>query len=486
MIPAKRMNYIALPRPVERRAENILRKPNFRLLIGLVILHFPLGLFDYYAGPAALLHPAAAFGVGLYWALQKKVRLHKVALAIGYLVGVEILWRMAQVPIFWEFGKYGSSVIMVVALLKRGRRTIPALPLIYFAALIPASILTFMQFDLLGAKDTLSFSLSGPLFLMVSCWFFSNLTLNENQLRSLFTAFIIPLLSVAFVTFFFTMSIKDIQFSDESNFATSGGFGPNQVSAMLGLGLFLATFSLLALKNDRKSKVFFAIAAVFFAAQSMMTFSRGGVYNAGGALLLVALFEFGDPLKATKRIVPVAALILLFMIFVFPVLNEFTGGGLEERFQDTQSTHRAEIAESDIDLFLEHPILGVGIGAAYSERSQILGYKAVSHTEFSRLLSEHGAFGVIAILMLTAMVAVNFRRSRPRLERALIIGAAAWSILFMLNAGMRLAAPSALFGMTFITIAEPMRRTRRRILRPIPIEESLRNGVLVFSEFVPN
>lgn len=480
------MNDIALPHPVEHRGENIQRVPNYRLILVLVILHFPLGLFDYYAGPAALLHPAAAFGLGLYWALQKKVRLQRVALAVGYLVGVEILWRMAQVPIFWEFGKYGSSVIMIVALLKRGRRSIPILPIIYFAVLIPASVLTLLQFDLSAAKDTLSFSLSGPFFLMVSCWFFSNLTLDEGQLRKLFTAFIIPLLSVAFVTFFFTMSIRDIQFSDESNFATSGGFGPNQVSAMLGLGLFLTTFSLLALKNDRKYKIFLAVAAVFFAAQSMMTFSRGGVYNAGGALILVALFEFGDPLKATKRIVPVAALIVLFFIFIFPVLNDFTGGGLEERFQDTQSTHRADIAESDIDLFLEHPVLGVGVGAAYSERSRILGYKAVSHTEFSRLLSEHGAFGGIAILVLIAMVAVNFRRSRPRLERALIIGAATWSILFMLNAGMRLAAPSALFGMTFITIAAPVRRSKRRILRPISLEESLRNGVLEFSEFVPN
>ncbi|MCC7308493.1 MAG: hypothetical protein IT173_13085, partial [Acidobacteria bacterium] len=104
------MNDIALSHPVEHRGENIQRVPNYRLILVLVILHFPLGLFDYYAGPAALLHPAAAFGLGLYWALQKKVRLQRVALAVGYLVGVEILWRMAQVPIFWEFGKYGSSV----------------------------------------------------------------------------------------------------------------------------------------------------------------------------------------------------------------------------------------------------------------------------------------------------------------------------------------------------------------------------------------
>ena len=331
--------------------------PNFRMLLVTTILHVPLGLFDYFAGPAALLHPAAVFGIGIYWALQRKVRLERVALAIGYLVGVEILWRMAEIPVFWEFGKYGSAVIMIIALLRRNRRHIPSLPLIYFGALLPACLLTFFEFDLSKAKDTLSFNLSGPFFLFVSCWFFSNIKLDQEQLKRFFGAFIVPLLSVAFVTLFFTVSVKDIQFTDESNFATSGGFGPNQVSSMLGLGVFLTVFSLIALTNDRKYKIYLVLASVFFAAQSIMTFSRGGIYNAGGGLIMVALFEFGNPLKATKRIVPVAIIVILFFIFVFPVLNDFTGGSLQERFEDTQSTHRAEIVESDIDIFLEHPVL---------------------------------------------------------------------------------------------------------------------------------
>lgn len=467
MVAAKPLNdttILKIPRQKElyKRAE-----PNFRLLLAVTVLHVPLGLLDYYLGPFALLHPAVVFGIGIYWALQRKVRLERVALAVGYLVGVEILWRMANIPVFWEFGKYGSAVIMIIALLRRNRRHIPSLPLIYFGALLPGCVLTFIQFDPAAAKDTLSFNLSGPFFLFISCWFFSNVKVDQEQLKLFFKAFIVPLVSVAFVTLFFTVSVKDIQFNDESNFATSGGFGPNQVSSMLGLGVFFTVFSLIALTNDRKHKIYLSLAAVLFAAQSIMTFSRGGIYNAGGALIMVALLEFGDPLKATKRIVPVALIIVLFFIFVFPVLNDFTGGSLQERFEDTQATHRAEIVESDIDIFLENPVFGVGVGSAYSERKKFLDYKAASHTEFSRLISEHGMFGIIAILSLIGMVIVNLRRTRSRLGRSLVLGAAAWSVLFMLNTGMRLAAPSAVFGITFMTVDSARRRRNVRSVRAI-------------------
>jgi len=472
MVAAKPMNDTAVHQLAIRRNLNEKTKTNFRLLVALTVLHLPLGLFDYYATSAAILHPAAVFGLGMYWALQRKIRLERVALVVGYFMGVEVLWRMAQVPIFWEFGKYGSVVIMIVALLRRGQKKIPTVALVYFAALLPACVLTFVQFDLSAAKDTLSFNLSGPFFLLISCWFFSHIKVDPQQLRRLFEAFIVPLLSVAFVTLFFTVAVKDIQFTDESNFATSGGYGPNQVSAMLGLGVFLTVFSLISLRNDSKYKLFFAVAAVFFAIQSIMTFSRGGIYNAAGALMLVALFEFGDPLTATKRLIPIAAVIVLFFIFVFPFLNNFTGGNLQLRFEDTQTTHRAEIVESDIDIFLEHPVLGVGVGAAYSERQEFLGFKAASHTEFSRLISEHGLFGLVAICCMLAMVGVNFKRSRSRVGRAFVLGAAAWAVLFMLNTGMRLAAPAAVFGMIFITIGAPRRQRNIRALRKARVDQN--------------
>ena len=97
-------------------------------------------------------------------------------------------------------------------------------------------------------------------------------------------------------------------------------------------------------------------------------------------------------------------------------------------------------------------------------RRRLYGYGAATHTEFSRLISEHGSFGLIALFSLIAMVIINFRRQRTTLGRALVVGVSVWCVLFMINAGMRLAAPSFLWGLTFITIVNYRLRPRPKPL----------------------
>ncbi len=425
----------------------------FNTLVLLSLVHIPIGVLIYFGGSLSLIHPLAVFGVGLYWAAKPSYRLERVGLAIAYLVGAEVLWRMAHVPVFWEFGKYGSSMIAIVALVSRNRYKIPKLPLFYFLLLIPAAILTFLQRDLPSAEAILSSQMSGPFFLMVACWFFSHTEVTQPHLRRFLFALAIPLLSVATATLFFTVTKADIQFTQESNFTTSGGFGPNQVSSMLGLGAFAALASLLLFQNSTRYRIYLILAAIFFAAQSVLTFSRGGIYNAIGGILIIALIELKRPSVLFRRLLPIAGLVIVFLALVFPVMDRFTGGQLLDRFEDTGTSARTEIAESDVQIFWENPVFGAGVGEAYELREEYLDRKAMSHTEFSRLLSEHGLFGLLALLTLAGMVFMCFRRQRTLMGRAFVLGAAAWCCLFMTNAGMRMAAPSFLWGMMFVTIS---------------------------------
>lgn len=428
-----------------------LEKESTQLLF-LTLLHLPLGLFLYASGSLGIVHPLVVFGLGIYWAFSKKVSLDRIAYLIAYLVGCEILWRMAGIPIFWEFGKYGSSAIIIFALIRRGHYIPPVLPTIFIVLLIPACIITLSTNDLALAREKISFNLSGPAFLFVSCWFFANLKLVRLQIRKLFILVIIPLLTVAVTTLFFTVSSDEISFSDESNAATSGGFGPNQVSAMLGLGVFIALACYLLHNNDLKFKLYFAIGALFLAAQSVLTFSRGGIYNAIGATIILVFFQLQNITESAKRIVPFILVFVVFLVLIFPFLDDFTGGKLLERFEDTDTTGRAEIIESDFEILSENPIWGVGLGNARIYRESILGKRALSHTEFSRLISEHGLFGIFAVMILISIIAYNFLRQDSVFGRALIAGAVIWCCLFMLNAGMRLAAPSFLWGFSFINI----------------------------------
>lgn len=434
---------------------------NFKWTVALSCLHIPLGVIIFGAGSLAMLHPAAVLCIGLYWALNKSYRLELTAFAMAYLVGAEVLWRMAQVPVFWEFGKYGSALIALVSLIRRGRFVVPGSPLVYFAVLVPGCVLTLLTVNLTDAQGIFSFQLSGPFFLVVACWYFSYCELDPVRLRQLFLAVALPLISVAIATLFFTVTNENIQFSGESNLATSGGFGPNQVSSMLGLGAFMSLASLLIFRNEPKLRIYYMLTAILFSAQSIMTFSRGGMYNAIGAIIVVALIEFRSPSIATRRIAPIVGLLLLFLVLVFPTMDAFTGGLLKDRFSDAETTGRTEIVEADIQLFLDNPMFGVGVGASYDLRAQFLDHKAMSHTEFSRLLAEHGMFGVAALFFLAYMMISRFREQRILLGKALVAGAAVWACLFMTNAAMRLAAPSFMLGLMYSTILEYGRAGRR-------------------------
>lgn len=133
-------------------------------------------------------------------------------------------------------------------------------------------------------------------------------------------------------------------------------------------------------------------------------------------------------------------------------MNNFTDGKLLERFEETETTHRMEIIESDLQILAENPLMGIGLGNARDYREKFLGFSAASHTEFSRLISEHGIWGIFAILTLILMTSLNMLRIDSIFGRALIAGTVLWCCLFMFNAGMRLAAPSFLWGLSFVTL----------------------------------
>lgn len=446
---------------------------NQRFLVVLGIAHIPLGLALYKVGALSIIHPTLVFLVGMYWAASRSVPVYKVALAVTYLVAAEVMWRMSQTPVYWEFGKYGPVLIMATALVVRGVKKTPLLPILYFIALIPSCFLTFTEFGLSEARGHLSFNMSGPLSLAAFCIFFANISINPTQLKNLLLVGMTPVISVATATLFYTISAEEITFTTESNFATSGGFGPNQVSSILGMGVFLAISLLILFKEtSRFQKLIVALLAIFFAMQSVMTFSRSGIYNVIGATAILALFHFQNIADGIKRVVPPVALGLVFLFFVFPALDNFTGGKLQERFEETNTTNRMEIIGSDFAIFSDSPVLGVGVGLSRRIRKEYLGFSATSHTEFSRIISEHGAFGIAAIFCLLTAVLLNFKDQTSILGRALIAGFVTWSVLYMLNAGMRLAAPGFILGLTFVTVVYPNVRKIRRFRFPIRTRSS--------------
>lgn len=203
-----------------------------------------------------------------------------------------------------------------------------------------------------------------------------------------------------------------------------------------------------------------------------MTFSRSGVYNAIGALVFVILFAAKDISVGIKKLLPIAVIALAFLFLVFPYLNDFTGGKLQERFEETQGSNRAEIIESDIALFIRNPVLGSGVGLSRTKREEFYGDSAASHTEFSRLIADHGMFGLVALGGIGVLILSNLRKQTTKLGRAVAMGSTCWACLYMLNSGMRLAAPAVMIGLGCALILQRSRKSRPLMMRVLAALES--------------
>jgi hypothetical protein len=75
-------------------------------------------------------------------------------------------------------------------------------------------------------------------------------------------------------------------------------------------------------------------------------------------------------------------------------------------------------------------------------------YKA-AHTEYSRLLAEHGLLGLMALLLLGLMFLQAFRRAPTPYAKGLTLAFMVWALAEMCHAAMRIAAISFLFALPF-------------------------------------
>jgi O-antigen ligase len=168
--------------------------------------------------------------------------------------------------------------------------------------------------------------------------------------------------------------------------------------------------------------------------------------------------------RARVKIIFLGGLLFVIVTFVvLPRLDTFTGGALSARFENTDSTGRNTIAGADVQIWLENPFFGVGPGESKVEHA--LYYRTIAtHTEYTRLLAEHGLFGIVAGLLLFVMAARSFLRigrMRNINTKALLAPMEVWALLYMIDKAMRLVAPAFTFGLSFIMIRE--RRTLTRV-----------------------
>ena len=381
----------------------------------------------------------------------------------AYYVAMEVLLRMTEGNIFWEAGKYGAIVLLMLGLLsERLVRPWPKKYILYFVLLLPSLLIVDFP-EVQTAREEISFNLSGPFLLTLSAVYFYTRKLSGNDVVKIFRNSLLPLLSLMTYLVIVTPNLEDIEFGSESNFQASGGFGPNQVSTVIGLAIFLLLvglfFKSFLIYNRLVDVGFLAL----FIIRGLATFSRGGMIGAviGGLILI------GYTAIASRR-PSVYATIFSFLLFaggagaiVWNYVNDQTKGRLEYRYEGRNyltgkereiTSGRTDIMLNELSYFYQNPLLGIGPGMGTLLVKNKAGKPAHSHSEYTRLLAEHGVFGVLALLILLIAPLVQIFRLPPS-HRPLPMAIFVFVLFTLSHSAMRLAVPGFFYGLCLITPA---------------------------------
>jgi hypothetical protein len=421
------------------------------LLFAYYLFHILLVYAMRKFGVIGQFHALLLVGAGLTYAIRGKIV--RLTYVLAYIVCAEALWRATQTSVVYEFGKYAVSFLMIITFFIRGVRG-ALMPMLYLLILIPGAVMTTTQVsDFEVFRRVVSFNFSGPFSLAICVLFFLQHPLPKEKIHTMFLIAVGPICGIAFNALFktyYNIMEGEVKFTQASNFITSGGGGPNQISAMLGLGVLLIFFYLI---ENRKARFrwLFVLMMLWFAAQSALTFSRTGLYLVACSIIPASLFLIQNT-RVRNRVIGIGIIFFVLGNFVIlPKLSKFTGGAIEKRFQSKEVTGRDILIADDIRIWKENWFWGVGVGRAAEHHS----FRAVAHTEYTRLLAEHGIFGIGAMMLLMGMALQFLARAKTNVQRGIVVGMVMWTFFFMSTSAMRLVAPSFIFGLAGVRIIMP-------------------------------
>ncbi len=423
--------------------------------IPFLLLHVPLVMAIKSTPLIATAHALATLGFGLHCLRYRSAE--RLVYAMGYIIASEPLWRVGRALIFYESAKYSLAGLSILAIFRyRKARLCDKTSLYYFLLLLP-SLIMLPAFD----RRAISFNLSGPFALAMSALFLSSLRFPPRTLARLFLTMLAPILGFAFLASFSTVT-ADHEIDFYASKVAAGGLGNNQASSILGLGALLAFVYACIAPRPRFLRLFVAGVGLWCGVQGALTFSRGGVATAIGAIATVSFFLLRDRRFRGAVVMRVALIVVIALYAAVPFLDALTTGSFKNRFTDTRLTGRDRIIEADVMAFRENPVLGVGPGQSKEYHARNFG-RASTHTEYSRLLAEHGSLGLAALVLLAWMSIRRLLKLTTPAGKALAAGLTVWAMLFMFHAAMRMAAVAFIFALgSAYLMAEAPRPAMRR------------------------
>ncbi|MDA8819489.1 O-antigen ligase family protein [Schleiferiaceae bacterium] len=431
----------------------------------LWILHVIIS-FGTIASPATVL---AWYGLTIVISVWVLLRTRNVPLNVTifmlYFAGMEMVIKLIGVGLPHEGIKYTCILLLLIALYRDHSPVRRYWPLGLMFLLLLSIPFGIGELDAERFRQLLSANLSGPILLLLGLYYYLRIPVfTRRSIGQVFLAFVLPSLVTTILLFAVTPDIESISFSTNANFSASG-YGPNQMSSALGIAATFLVFSLLynyKIVPTRWLGVIFLGLVTF---RIVLTFSRGGLFTLLLlSIIMIVLFLRSGNVSVGRRLWIVSIFsggLIVGALYLFNNVNAVSGGALEDRlFGEKQtdgsidindySSGRLTILLTDLAIFSDN-ILGIGPGMGYYERKEY-GYpvNVSAHIEYSRLLAEHGLFGlVVLVALLWHAYRLVFMRCNAFYKSILIIFLGS-AMLFMAHSATRIAAPMILFALTAV------------------------------------
>ena len=428
----------------------------------LILLHIVIGSLLYNNEIIPKIYGYSIIFAGILYIINSRNKNNEVLYATAYMVGSEIVLRMTDGNPVYEFSKFGVIIFILVGIYYQGISKNAIAYWIFLILLIPGVILTSLELNYtISLRKEISFNVSGPVCLGVCALYTYSRKVTIDQLNNLFLCIGLPIVSCATYLTIVTPNIKEILIGTDSNSLTSGGFGPNQVATMLGLGMFIFASRLILLSNTFWQFSINLILTMCIAYRGFITFSRGGMIT-GFVMIFVLLVVAYIFISKKMKLRMLGMMVFIFIAFLgaWYYSTEQTNGLIQKRYsnqdasgrlKEDQLTGRGELASEEIETFFEHPILGIGVGRNMEKRFERTGEIVVSHNEITRMIAEHGSFGILALLIIFITPLILYVDNKYNIY--LLCCLLFW-LLTINHAAMRLAAPAFLYSLSLLKVVK--------------------------------
>jgi len=320
---------------------------------------------------------------------------------LAWLIGKFFLKEKFLAPSFQGFGLAAIVIVSGLSLFVAGEFNWGLRKLLVFLSIFP---LFFVVADFASrwplSQKIIKVLLAGATVsgFIATAQFFGQFFLSASAFGDFYTKKIGPI--------FWGQGFSTLVGQNPSWFFNAGGrtlmraFGlfpdPHMLAFFLGLILPLVFAQLLFAEKDR-IRIF--LTTIFLGAVLLLTFSRGGylgIFFSGAVVLALSWKYLGQKRRFLMAVGFVLGLLALFTLGQ-PIIGRFFSSFSPS---EGSSAGRLQIWHSSLQVFFEHPLLGVGLGNYPLTQDSLAPYRnpITSHNLYFDAASETGVFGLIAWL----------------------------------------------------------------------------------------